>query len=226
MLMQLVLLCVCCDIPAVRKLCGFVGHSTVHFCSKAFQSGVLEEKLDYSGYDMESWKVRTDSDHRPHAEVYLRARTKPEQKQIVQEHGFAIQFYSRCHILISPVCMLSTLRTTFYLVQQNMNQWQSACHRTMPVSCNNFTVNCILKNGAILWHLYTMNLRASLADQIYTSQMSRSDKASIVLAKWTVTSNSEDCKWHVGIIQYFIKHMLSFYNNTGGNHMSLHVWSG
>lgn len=71
---------------------------------KAFQSGVQENKLDYSGYNMESWKVRTDSDHRLHAEEFLRARTKCGQKQLVSEHGL---HYSVLLLLpyLNIVCM-------------------------------------------------------------------------------------------------------------------------
>ena len=51
-----------CDIPAARKVCGFAEHSAVHGCSiclKEFQAGLLDNKLDYSRYNRDSWKLRS-----------------------------------------------------------------------------------------------------------------------------------------------------------------------
>ena len=42
-----------CDLPAIRKVCGFPGHSAMLGCSKClhkFKSGSFGEKLDYSGF--------------------------------------------------------------------------------------------------------------------------------------------------------------------------------
>jgi len=55
------LICCACDIPATRKLCGFVGHAATLGCSKCLKSFsciATEEghhKMDYSGYDQETW---------------------------------------------------------------------------------------------------------------------------------------------------------------------------
>ena len=50
------------DLPAVRKLCGFKGHSAHRGCSKCFKffPGNFGEKRDYSGFDrngaeMQKW---------------------------------------------------------------------------------------------------------------------------------------------------------------------------
>jgi len=57
----------CCssDIPATRKLCGFVGHSAKLGCSKCCKEFVSlraassisssSKKRDYSGFDSSSW---------------------------------------------------------------------------------------------------------------------------------------------------------------------------
>ena len=57
--------CVSCDIPAGRKLCGFLGHSACLGCSKCYKKfpGSVGCK-DYSGFNRNSWKVRTQSQHR------------------------------------------------------------------------------------------------------------------------------------------------------------------
>ena len=49
---KLALTGISCDLPAVRKVCGFAGHSSIVGCSKClykFKSGTFGQKLDYSG---------------------------------------------------------------------------------------------------------------------------------------------------------------------------------
>ena len=55
------LLCVAADIPATRKVCGFVGHSANRACSKCskFFPGGFREKKDFSGFQQRSsWPTR------------------------------------------------------------------------------------------------------------------------------------------------------------------------
>lgn len=50
-LVRAALLCVGCDIPAARKVCGFVGHGGLKGCSKCLLSFPTEEfgqKADYT----------------------------------------------------------------------------------------------------------------------------------------------------------------------------------
>ncbi len=50
-LVRCALLCVACDIPASRKVCGFLGHSAVLGCSKCLKfPGKIGER-DYSGFE-------------------------------------------------------------------------------------------------------------------------------------------------------------------------------
>ena len=51
------LICCAADIPAARKLCGFVGHSANRGCSHCgkFFPGGFGEKNDYSGFDRSTW---------------------------------------------------------------------------------------------------------------------------------------------------------------------------
>lgn len=59
------LLCIACDIPACRKVSGFLGHSAKLGCSKCLKEfkGV-PGSMDYSGFDRSSWPYRTGSNHR------------------------------------------------------------------------------------------------------------------------------------------------------------------
>ena len=52
------LLCVACDIPAARKVSGFVGSSALHGCSRClleFPTDKFGEKPDYSNFDRTQW---------------------------------------------------------------------------------------------------------------------------------------------------------------------------
>ena len=46
-------LCVACDIPASRKVCGFAGHNSAHWCNectKTFVTGSVGDKTYFSGF--------------------------------------------------------------------------------------------------------------------------------------------------------------------------------
>ena len=59
------LLCVACDIPASKKVCGFLGHAANYGCSKCLKQfpGDIGEK-DYSGFIRSSWPKRTLEQHK------------------------------------------------------------------------------------------------------------------------------------------------------------------
>ncbi|SMN01974.1 hypothetical protein SPONN_281 [uncultured Candidatus Thioglobus sp.] len=60
------LICVACDLPAARKVSGFLSHAANFGCSRCyseFSTGVFG-KNDYSGFSRESWVVRTNEKHR------------------------------------------------------------------------------------------------------------------------------------------------------------------
>lgn len=64
---RLAVLCVCCDIPASRKRCGFLGFSAKKGCNKClkeFPRSSFGEKQDFSGFDWNRWNVRTNTDHK------------------------------------------------------------------------------------------------------------------------------------------------------------------
>lgn len=66
---RLALSCVACDIPASRKVCGFVGHNArlgCNKCLKEFKSIPCENghKTDFSGFDRENWIMRNSKLHR------------------------------------------------------------------------------------------------------------------------------------------------------------------
>ena len=64
-MIRYLLLCVACDIPAGRKVCGFLGHMANLGCSKCYKrfSGSVGNK-DYSGFDRSTWNCRSGRQHR------------------------------------------------------------------------------------------------------------------------------------------------------------------
>lgn len=61
---RIALLCAACDIPAGRKVCGFLGHSArlgCCRCLKEFPGSV--GSMDYSGFDRANWPLRNSTKH-------------------------------------------------------------------------------------------------------------------------------------------------------------------
>ena len=82
------LLCVACDIPAGRKVCGFLGHMANLGCSKCFKkfSGSLGNK-DYSGFERPTWRSRSGFQHRGDVEKILKCNSKTEKLKLESELG-------------------------------------------------------------------------------------------------------------------------------------------
>ena len=75
---RLALTCVACDIPASRKICGFLGHNAnlgCNKCLKLFGTPVFGV-MDYSGFDRDRWNFRSGIDHRKDCRKLLTENTK------------------------------------------------------------------------------------------------------------------------------------------------------
>ena len=83
------LCCVGSDLPATRKLCGFLSHSANLGCSKCLKSFASSsgEKLDYSGFNYESWEVRKLEDHRKNVDAVLSAVTATSRASLEKQYG-------------------------------------------------------------------------------------------------------------------------------------------
>lgn len=82
------LLCVACDIPAGRKVCGFLGHSARLGCSrcyKEFPGGV--GSMDYSGFQPQSWCSRDGAKHTSDSLRLLTINTKTKLQQEESSNG-------------------------------------------------------------------------------------------------------------------------------------------
>ena len=84
------LLCVTADIPATRKVCGFVGHSANRACSKCFKffPGGFREKKDFSGFQQRSsWPKRDGVSHKRNCERLKAAKSQSEYGRLSSLYG-------------------------------------------------------------------------------------------------------------------------------------------
>ena len=82
------LLCVACDVPAGRKVCGFLSHNAHLGCSRCFKrfSGTVGA-MNYSGFDRNNWPPRTGARHANDACSLLNMRTKTELQKAESDLG-------------------------------------------------------------------------------------------------------------------------------------------
>ena len=92
-LIRAVLLCSASDIPASRKLGGFLGHAAARGCSrclKVFPTDNFGEKPDYSGFDRSTWPERTVEEHRLKGMSWKHSSTLAKRHDI--EHQYGVRF--------------------------------------------------------------------------------------------------------------------------------------
>lgn len=84
------LTCITCDLPATRKLCGFLSFSASKGCSKCrkhFPCEQFGEKVDYSGFDRDEWPQRSHEMHLQHVSEVQEATTASRQNELEKMHG-------------------------------------------------------------------------------------------------------------------------------------------
>ena len=81
------LLCVACDIPPSRKVCGFTSHSRMgcNKCTKAFTCGGVGVANDYSGF--ENFKSRNMVEHRRQVEEILSQTSQEARSAAESRYG-------------------------------------------------------------------------------------------------------------------------------------------
>ena len=82
------LLCVACDLPAGRKVCGFLSHSATLGCSRCLKefNGSIGQK-DYSGFIRETWPKHTYTKHMEAVRKVSRSKNKTEKTLRERETG-------------------------------------------------------------------------------------------------------------------------------------------
>ena len=85
---KLALVCVGCDIPATRKLCGFLGHGATLGCSKCLKEFPgMAGKKDYSGFCRNDWQVRTLEAHVKHLSEIQKCQTQTDRDELERKYG-------------------------------------------------------------------------------------------------------------------------------------------
>ena len=82
MIVHLAVVCIACDIPAIRKLCGFAGHSATIGCSKCKHTFSNETRSDF---DKTSWEPRNLDQHRQDGNNYLGTKTGSQQAELLSK---------------------------------------------------------------------------------------------------------------------------------------------
>ena len=83
-------MCNSSDVPATRKVGGFVGHGALKACSrclKNFETARFGEKPDYSGFNPDTWPKRTAEEHQQKGREWKLARTQTERQKIERDCG-------------------------------------------------------------------------------------------------------------------------------------------
>ena len=80
---------VVCDLPAARKVCGFLSVHATQGCSKcrkSFPTASFGSKPDYSGFEYSSWRLRTHREHYQQCSHSKNATTPTERTRIEKEN--------------------------------------------------------------------------------------------------------------------------------------------
>ena len=86
---KLALTCIACDMPASRKVCGFLGHNASLGCNKCYKKFNVRfgERTDYSGFDRENWPNRSVEKHRRDVDKVLKEVTKTKISAAESQYG-------------------------------------------------------------------------------------------------------------------------------------------
>ena len=99
------LLCIACDLPAGRNLCGFLSHSAKFGCSKCYKEFPgTAGTMFYGGFDRDSWLPRINSEHRDRVKKVTKAKTEAERSLLESSLGCRFSVLLICHILMLLGC--------------------------------------------------------------------------------------------------------------------------
>ena len=91
---RVALLCIACDVPAARKVAGFMAHNAKRGCSwclKEFPVKALGDKPIFSGFDRNTWPKRDSESHRQRC-------TQDTKSYIIQKPTQETRKHSWCSI--------------------------------------------------------------------------------------------------------------------------------
>ncbi len=129
-LVRAALLCVACDIPAARKVCGFVGHGAYRGCSKClltFPTSEFGEKADYTNTNIDTWPTRTKEEHLKKAHEHKNCSTKASQKVIERDSGVCYSVLTQLPYFDPPrMCIIDPMHNLLLGTSKHMVEvWRS-----------------------------------------------------------------------------------------------------
>ncbi|KAG1571238.1 hypothetical protein G6F48_013495 [Rhizopus delemar] len=92
-MVRVALMSVNCDIPAARKVAGFMGQSAHKACNKCstvfsrISTGANSTKPDFSDFDDEHWILRNNTQQRQEAYAWLNATHITQQRTLQTDTG-------------------------------------------------------------------------------------------------------------------------------------------
>ena len=99
--------CLSSDIPATRKVAGFVGHNARKACSRCLKPFPrIGDHTDCSGFDRDTWPKCSHAVHCEYARKGLSARTKEARKLLERQFGarysllFELPYYDAIHFAV------------------------------------------------------------------------------------------------------------------------------
>jgi len=86
---KLALTCVTCDIPASRKVCGFLSHNAALACNKCLKRFDVQfnQPTDFSGFDRENWILRSHQQHLSDVDKTTKEVTKTGKQSVESKLG-------------------------------------------------------------------------------------------------------------------------------------------
>ena len=123
------LLCVCCDVPACRKVCGFLGHNGRLACSKCNKPfpGNVQDGFDYSGYDVSSWPQRELHHHTAGATAVQQPTHQAERKRLESLHGLRYSILTKLpYFNVIQQHVIDPMHNLYMgIAKHTMNVWKS-----------------------------------------------------------------------------------------------------
>lgn len=122
------LLCVGCDIPAAKKVCGFLGHRATMGCSKCllrFPVTRFGEKPDYSNFNRGEWVKRTNDYHRSQVLKCSKCTTKSERTEL--ERWCSLQLLELPYFNAPRMCIINPMHNLLLGTAKMMTElWKSS----------------------------------------------------------------------------------------------------
>ena len=81
--------CITCDIPASRKLCGFLSHAAKKGCNKCHKEFPITGpgSRNCAGFDRQNWIMRSMEDHKKQCDEMFTATTKTALQNLESKYG-------------------------------------------------------------------------------------------------------------------------------------------